>query len=177
VIARAHIPQQDSTMLKLKNKATITAPGLDPVEGKITVVSPALDPNSTTVEVWVQATNPKQALRPGSSVQVSMLIRTVPNALVIPAVSVVTGEGGATNVMVVGSDGKAHQKAVKVGIKQDDDIQILEGLQAGDKVVSEGAYGLPDNTKIEIQEAGKGDEDKSDAKPGAGKAEDADDKK
>jgi HlyD family secretion protein len=177
VIARAHIPQQDSAMLKLKNKATITAPGLDPVEGKITVVSPALDPNSTTVEVWVQATNPKQALRPGSSVQVSMLIRTVPNALVIPAVSVVTGEGGATNVMVVGSDGKAHQKAVKVGIKQDDDIQILEGLQAGDKVVSEGAYGLPDNTKIEIQEAGKGDEDKSDAKPGAGKAEDADDKK
>ena len=158
VIARAHIPQQDAALLKIGDKATITAPGLDePVEGKVTVISPALDPNSTTVEVWIQAKNPKEVLRPGSSVQVSMLVKTFPEALVIPASSLLTAQDGTVSVMRIGSDGRAHDKKVKVGIKQGDQIQIVEGVQDGDKVVSDGAYGLPDNSKIEIQQPGQGE--------------------
>ncbi len=156
VIARAHIPQQDAALLKIGDKATITAPGLDqPVEGKVTVISPALDPNSTTVEVWIQARNPKEVLRPGSSVQVSMLVKTIPNALVIPASSLLTAQDGTTSVMQIGNDGRAHQKTVRVGIRQGNQAQIVDGLQAGDRVVSEGAYGLPDNSKIEIQQPGQ----------------------
>jgi HlyD family secretion protein len=152
VIARAHIPQQDAALLKLGDKATITAPGEEPAEGKITVISPALDPNSTTVEVWVQAKNPEQHLKPGTSVQLSMLAQTIPDALVIPAASLLTAEDGATSVMLAGSDNRAHQKPVKVGVRQGDDVQIVEGLQAGDRVVASGAYGLPDNTKIQIEQ-------------------------
>jgi hypothetical protein len=55
--------------------------------------------------------------------------------------------------MVAGTDGKAHQKAVKVGIRQGDDVQILDGLTENDKVVATGAYGLPDNTKIKVEAA------------------------
>ncbi len=156
VIARAHIPQQDAALLKIGNKATITAPGHDhPTEGKVTMISPALDPNSTTVEVWVQAKNPKESLRPGSSVQVSMIVQTLPDALVVPASSLLTAQDGTTSVMAIGSDGRAHQKTVRVGINQDNQIQIVEGLQAGDRVASEGAYGLPDNSKIEVQQPGQ----------------------
>ncbi len=152
VIARAHIPQQDAALLKIGDKATIAEPGQDnPTEGKVTMISPALDPNSTTVEVWVQAKNPKESLKPGSSVQVSMIVQTLPDALVIPASSLLTAQDGTTSVMEIGSDGRAHQKNVKVGIKQNDQVQIVEGLQAGDRVISEGAYGLPDNSKIEVQ--------------------------
>jgi RND family efflux transporter MFP subunit len=153
VIARAHIPQQDAALLKLGDKATITAPGEEqPTEGKITVISPALDPNSTTVEVWVQAKNAEQQLKPGTSVQLSMLARTIPDALVIPAAGLLTAEDGATSVMLAGSYNRAHQKTVKVGVRQGDDVQILEGVQAGDRVVASGAYGLPDNTKIKVEE-------------------------
>src|SRR5713226_7766176 len=148
VIAKAHIPQADAALLKIGDKGTITVPGLDePVEGKITVVSPALDPNSTTVEVWLEAKNPKQQLKPGTSVQLSLTAKTVKDALVVPAAAVISAADGTTAVMVAGSDGKAHQKAVKVGIRQGDDVQILEGVAEGDKVVASGAYGLPDNTK------------------------------
>src|SRR5882724_11759606 len=67
VTARAHIPQNDAAVLKVGNNATIAVPGLEePVEGKVVLVSPALDPNSTTVEVWVEAKNPKKNLKPGS---------------------------------------------------------------------------------------------------------------
>ena len=152
VIARAHIPQPEAALLKVGDKATITAPGEDaPVEGKITVVSPALDPNSTTVEVWVQAKNPQQHLKPGTSVQLSMLARTLPDALVIPAGALLTAQDGSTSVMLVGSDNHAHKTNVRVGIRQDERVQITEGLNAGDKVVASGAYGLPDNTKIKVE--------------------------
>ncbi|MFI5069992.1 MAG: efflux RND transporter periplasmic adaptor subunit [Terriglobales bacterium] len=174
VIARSHIPQQDAALLKIGDKATITAPEhSQPVEGKVTVISPALDPNSTTVEVWIQAKNPKEVLRPGSSVQVSMLVRTIPDALVVPAPSLLTAQDGTTSVMLIGSDGRAHARKVRVGVKQGDQIQIVEGLQAGDKVVSEGAYGLADNSKIEIQQPGQSEPPASQP---AKKSQDSDDK-
>lgn len=154
VIARAHIPQPDAALLKLVDEATITSPGEDEaVPGKITVISPALDPNSTTVEVWVQARNPSQHLKPGTSVHLSMLAKTVKDALVVPAASLLTAEDGTTSVMLAGADGRAHQKAVKVGVRQGDRVQIVDGLQAGDRVVAAGAYGLPDKTKITIAQS------------------------
>ncbi len=152
VIAKAHIPQADAALLKIGDKGTMTVPGLDaPVDGTVTVVSPALDPNSTTVEVWLEAKNPKQQLKPGTSVQLSLTAKTVKDALVVPASAVVTAADGSPAVMIAGADGKAHQKTVKLGIRQDDDVQILEGVSESDKVVSTGAYGLPDNTKIIAQ--------------------------
>jgi len=172
VIARAHIPQDQAVLLKLGDKAAITVPGEeDPIEGKVTVVSPALDPNSTTVEVWVQAKNPKARLRPGTSVQISMLARAVQNSLVIPAAAVLTSPDGSNYVMVAGPDNKAHQKTVKTGIKQGDQVQVVEGLAEGERVITSGAYGLPDNTKIRIEaspEPDKAESDKSE-RPSAGK--------
>ena len=152
VIAKAHIPQNDAAALKGGDKGTMTVPGIEnPIEGKVTVVSPAVDPNSTTVEVWLEAKNPKHALKPGTSVQLSLTAQTVKDALVVPASSVITAPDGATVVMLAGSDGRAHQKTVKLGIRNGDDVQILEGVTASDKVVSAGAYGLPDKTKIKIE--------------------------
>ena len=151
VIAKAHIPQPEAALLKVGDKATITVPGeTDPVDARVTVVSPALDPNSTTVEIWVQAKNPDQRLKPGTSVQVSMVAQTIPDAVVIPAAALLTGQEGTTSVMVVGADNRAHQKTVSVGIRQGDQVQITEGLQPGNRVIASGAYGLPDNTQVTV---------------------------
>ncbi len=182
VVARAHIPQDQAALLKLGDKATITVPATvsgaghgedDPIDGKVTVVSPALDPNSTTVEVWVQAKNSKGRLRPGTSVQISMLARAVPNSVVIPAAAVLTAPDKSSYVMVAGSDNRAHQKTVKTGIRQGDQVQILDGLADGDRVVTSGAYGLPDNTKIRVEAAQESDKAE---KPPAGKETEKDEK-
>jgi HlyD family secretion protein len=154
VIAKAHIPQDEAAALKVGDKGTMTVPGIaEPINGKVTVVSPALDPNSTTVEVWLEAKNPKHELKPGTSVHLSLTAQTVKDALVVPASSVLTAPDGTTTVMIAGSDGLAHQKSVKLGIRNGDDVQIIEGVNEGDKVVSNGAYGLPDKTKIKIEAA------------------------
>jgi multidrug efflux pump subunit AcrA (membrane-fusion protein) len=100
-----------------------------------------------------------------------MLARSVPNSLVIPAAAVLTSPEVSNYVMVAGSDNKAHQKTVKTGIRQGDQVQMLEGLAEGDRVITSGAYGLPDNTKIRIEagpESDKTESDKSE-RPSAGK--------
>jgi multidrug efflux pump subunit AcrA (membrane-fusion protein) len=171
VVARAHIPQTEAALLKVGNRATLSAAGeAEPVEGKVIVVSPALDPGSTTVEIWVQVKNPKQKLMPGTSVQISILAQSIPDALLIPAAALISAPEGAPAVMVVGPDDHAHQKSVKVGIRQDDEVQVLDGLSAGDKVVSAGAYGLPDGSKITIEAAPSPDsKDEQKPEPAAGK--------
>jgi HlyD family secretion protein len=154
VIAKAHIPQAEAAQLNVGDKGTITVPGIEePIEGKVTVVSPALDPNSTTVEVWLETKNPKRALKPGTSVKVAFEAKTVKDALVVPASAVIPGPDGSLAVMVAGADGRAHQTPVKVGIRQGDDVQILEGVTEKDKVIADRAYGLPDKTKIKIEAA------------------------
>src|SRR5439155_31286 len=89
-------------------------------------VTRAQSPNSTTVEIWLEAKNPKHALKPGTSVQLSLTAQTVKDALVVPASAIVTTPDGATVVMVAGTDSVAHQTPVKVGIRNGDDAQILE---------------------------------------------------
>jgi HlyD family secretion protein len=152
VIAKAHIPQPEAALLKLGDAATLTVPGEEePVDAKVTVISPALDPNSTTVEVWVQAPNRKFHLKPGTSVQVSMLAKTVEEAVAVPAASVLTAPDGTTSVMVIGPDNRAHQTPVKTGIRDGDKIQIVEGVAPGARVILAGAYGLPDKTKVTVE--------------------------
>jgi HlyD family secretion protein len=180
VIAKAHIPQPDAAALKLGDTGTMSVPGVDqPIDGKVTVISPALDPNSTTVEVWFEAKNPRQELKPGTSVELSLTAKTVKDALVVPASSVLTAPDGTTSVMVAGSDGRAHQTAVKLGIRNGADVQIIEGVKEYDKVVSIGAYGLPDKTRIKIETAeapAEGETFKPAASGSKGASEDASDK-
>ena len=77
VIARAHVAPGEAAELKVGNDANIIGPDGAPIPGKVTLVSPALDAASTTVEVWVQAANADR-LKPGASVRVELVAKTVP---------------------------------------------------------------------------------------------------
>lgn len=152
VIAKAHVPQLEATLLHKGDKARLTLPGLDKtIPGTVTLVSPALDPNSTTVEIWVQAANPNHELRPGMTAQLSITAETVPGALVVPASALLNAEGAKAQVMVINGQHLARSRDVRVGIQTPEEVQILSGLQAGEEVVSQGAYGLPDQTPVRIE--------------------------
>jgi multidrug efflux pump subunit AcrA (membrane-fusion protein) len=168
VIAKAHVPQEDASLLKPGDAATITIQGSnEEVPARLTLVSPALDPNSTTVEIWAQAKNPKGKLRPGSSVRLSVVAENVPGALVIPTEALLKAADGTTTVMVFGADGHAHQQSVEVGITDADKVQITKGLNTNDRIITAGAYGLPDNAKVTLAEAtpakSEGDDSKKDS--------------
>ena len=153
VIAKAHIPQQDAALLKPGDPATLSGPSGVEASGKVSLVSPALDPNSTTVEVWVTAPNPDGAIRPGTTVTARVTAQTVNDAVLVPLSALLKTPEGAESVMVVGDDNKAHQVNVEVGIREGDQVQITKGLKGGERVVSSGAYGLPNDTKVKVAEA------------------------
>lgn len=152
VVVRLHVAQPQAALLKVGDKATLHIPGLKGgVPGKITVLSPALDPNSTTVQIWVEASNPNRDLQPGTSVEVSMVAKVVPDALVVPAASILTASDGSTSVMVVTSDSRAYRQKVTAGIEENGMRQIVSGLDAGEEIIAKGAYGLPDKTRVKAE--------------------------
>src|SRR6185295_1873789 len=110
--------QDDARHLKVGNAANLLpADGGAQMPGTVTVISPALDPASTTVEVWVQAANTGERLRPGVGLRVEMIAQTIPNALSIPQSAVLTSPSGSTSVIVVDSENKPHKKSVSLGIR------------------------------------------------------------
>lgn len=160
LIAKLHIAQTQAATLKVGVPAEIGVAGLDEsVPAQVTLVSPALDPGSTTVEVWVESLKPNPALKPGISVHVSLIAKTIKDALVVPAAAVFKNAEGADFVMLSGSDDKAHLKTVKVGIRSASVAQIVDGVKGGDKVISSGGYALPDGTAIKVQEAAAPEKD------------------
>ncbi len=154
LIAKAHIARVEAASLKVGDSAEVRTAGVDDaIHGRVSLVSPALDPGSTTIEVWVEVAKPDARLKPGMTAEVSMLTKTVKDALVVPSSAVFKTPGGEDYVLVAGSDEHAHQKIIKVGIRNGDRVQIVSGLNAGEKVIASGGYGLPDKTQIKLQEA------------------------
>ncbi len=155
LIAKAHIAQSLAQQLKVGGEAQVLVPGRGgPVAAKVSLVSPALDAGSTTVEVWVRIANQSGALKVGTPVKVSLSAAGVADAWKIPGSAVLTAEDGSKSVMVVGTDGAAHRKPVTLGITDGKDVQVLGGLAPSDQVITGGAYGLEEGTKVKVGPAG-----------------------
>lgn len=158
LVARVNVPSDELVFLKEGDTATIGSPGTPAhLSGTVVVVSPALDPSSTTGEVWVEAANHGSSLRPGMSVEASIVAESVKDALLIPSVALLPSEGGEELVMVVGSDSVVHEHRIQIGIQEDKETQVLKGLEAGDQVVVQGGVGLEDGAKVSIEKAGQND--------------------
>jgi macrolide-specific efflux system membrane fusion protein len=80
--------------------------------------------------------NPDGLLRISMTAQVYVVLNEAKGAIIIPSAAIEqTGRRGAASVRVVNAEGKAEKRAVKVGIDNNVNAQILEGLMVGDKVV------------------------------------------
>src|SRR5213080_3366143 len=174
LIAKAHIPQSEAAVLKVGNPAELRISGLEAtIKGRVSLVSPALDPGSTTIEVWVEASKPDPALKPGMSVEVSMTAKTVKEALVVPTLAIFKNSLGQDYVLLAGSDGHAHLKTVQLGVRNADFAQIVSGVIAGDPVISSGGYALPDNTQIKIEAQAPAEKEAGDTSAKSDKSGDA----
>ncbi len=176
LIAKSHIPQSEAAVLKVGNPAELKIPGLDePIKGRVSLVSPALDPGSTTIEVWVEASKPDPALKPGMSVELIMTAKMVQDALVVPTPAIYKNSEGADYVLLAGSDSHAHLKTVQPGVRNAEFTQIVSGVIAGDQVITSGGYALPDKTQIKIEAPSKDEKvggdttDKADKPEGSAK--------
>ena len=163
LVAKAHIPQADAAQIKVGDAAEIKVEGVDEsVTGRVTLVSPALDPGSTTVEVWVETRKQSASVRPGMTVTIEVTAKTVKDATAVPTSAIFKNADGASYVLIAGTDKKAHQKVVQLGVRNSDLTQITSGINAGDPVIVSGGYAMPDGTAIEIEKPSSSDKDSKD---------------
>jgi HlyD family secretion protein len=151
VVARIDVPQNDASAVKLGQTAAITQSGnSEQLQGNVTVVSPAADQNTTTVQVWIQIDNAGERLKPGTAVHAAIATEVYKAATVLPVAAILAGEDGGTAVLTVSSDSIAHRRAVKLGVREGNQVQVLSGVSPGEEVVVVGGVGVDDKAKVKI---------------------------
>jgi membrane fusion protein (multidrug efflux system) len=110
-------------------------------------IAGTVDTLTRSVTVRAHAPTTTRPLRIGETVFGQIEIATHPTALVIPAAALVP-EGNSFRVYVVDQNGIAHAREVTIGGRKQSEVEILSGLSVGERIVSEGAYGVEDSAKI-----------------------------
>lgn len=115
--------------------------------GRVTDIAAAVDSVNRGVAVRVAVSAPTRTLRLGESLFGTIDIQTHARALTVPDAALVpAGEG--FRVFVVDTAHIAHARDVKVGGRAERRVWITEGLNAGDVVVAQGAYGIDDGARV-----------------------------
>lgn len=116
--------------------------------GSVDAINPRIDAGGRSLEVRAKLDNTDGRLRPGMFARVRVLLGDRPNALMVPEEAVVP-LGDDFFVYTV-ADGKANRVRVKLGVRRDAQVEILEGVSAGDKVVTAGIRVQRDGQPVRI---------------------------
>ncbi|ALT00316.1 efflux RND transporter periplasmic adaptor subunit [Lacimicrobium alkaliphilum] len=128
---------------------TVAYPGVV-FRGQIISMDSRLDPVTRSVQVRALVDNPELRLRPGMLLQI-LLQKQVLNTLVLPESALIPIQDQQF-VYVVGDDSKVQKREVKIGRRKPGLVQVVSGLDAGDRVVVEGALKLGDGMLVNVLE-------------------------
>ncbi|HVP58264.1 MAG TPA: efflux RND transporter periplasmic adaptor subunit, partial [bacterium] len=118
--------------------------------GRLTFIDNAVDEQTGTILLKATFPNEDQALWPGQFVQIDLVLKTLPNATVIPAAALQASQQGEI-VYVIKPDGTVEQRVVTQGPKLDDKVVVLNGVEPGEKVVTDGQFRLIPGAKVAIK--------------------------
>ncbi len=141
---------------------TTAYPGYAAV-GRVAVVEPVVDPATRTARVVARMDNPDLRFRPGMSARVRAVLQARENALTVPSEAVFV-EGSQSFVFVVQADSTVKRAGVTLGTRLSDRVEIVQGLEPGQRVVRAGHQKLFDGARVApIESSGRGE-----AGPGGG---------
>lgn len=132
--------------VRLASPATAGAP----IEAKIAEIKSVVGARNRAVQAIVRLQN-RAGWKPGASVNARVVLETRPGGIVVPEQSVVLRPAGKVVYVIEG--GKAAQRVVTTGFKNEGMIEILSGLQAGETVALDGAGFLSDGAAVNVQAA------------------------
>ena len=153
-----HIPD---VIKKMQGASKLTVEAFDRTQkvklgnGVLSSLDNQIDPTTGTVKLKAQFANPDLTLFPSQFVNARVLLETRHAVTIVPGAALQRGTQG-TFVYVLQKDQTVSVRPVKVGVTQDEDAEILEGIKPGEQVVVDGADKLRDGAKVEMgQAAGK----------------------
>ena len=117
--------------------------------GKVAAVDSQINTTTGTVNIRALFPNPSDALFPNQFVNARLLVDTLHNVTRVPVAAVQQGAPGAF-VYVINADGTVSVKTVKIGVTDGKLEQVVSGLSAGDRVVTDGTDRLRDGAKVTV---------------------------
>ena len=120
-------------------------------DGEFLTLDNQIDVQTGTVKAKARFGNANGVLFPNQFVNVSLLLRTIDAAVVVPVIALRHGPNGDF-VYVVNDDRTVSLRNVTAGVAGIDDVEITKGLTVGEKVVTEGGDRLKDGARIQTSE-------------------------
>ena len=147
-----NVPAEYLGRIRVGQKMEVTSDAFPDAkwEGRVVAVSPAVDASTNMGLVRIELPNPGARLRYGMYLSVELPVETHEGALVVPQNAVYRNEEGNTLVYRVKGDTVAAVPVTR-GIQSGSRVEVIGAVQAGDTVVADGGYGLPDGAHIKIK--------------------------
>jgi RND family efflux transporter MFP subunit len=154
VLIRCDVTSKDIAKISPDQKATAHVYSDREIEvgGDVADVSPIMDSQTKAFKVDVAVANPDNRLRPGMFARVDIVIREHLDALVVQR-KVLQRRNNEDIVFVVNDEERAERRAVRIGLENPDEVEIVDGLRAGDQLVILGYETLQDGVKVKIIES------------------------
>ncbi len=140
----ANVPESEAPDLRVgqKVKTRVAAYPDRAFDGEVTVLGPSIDPNTRRMFVRSEIADPQHLLRAGMFANFAITVNSAVNGIAVPQSAVVREGDGAMSVWITTNGRHFIRKTVKIGQIQNDLDEIVEGLQQGESIVTEGAIFL-----------------------------------
>jgi RND family efflux transporter MFP subunit len=143
----ADVSLKEAQYLRPGMRAQVTLPELEvTLPARVAEVQPQFDETTRTLKVRLVADNPGSVLRPGMFVDVGVPV-TRPPAIVVPADAVVDS-GAKKTVYVAKGDGVFEPRKVETGWRAGDQVEIVKGLMAGERIVVSGTFLIDSESRM-----------------------------
>jgi membrane fusion protein, multidrug efflux system len=149
-IAVVNIPEQEKDSLYIKQNTVIYS-GKSKVNGFVKRISPAIDPDSGTFKVTVAVRDPKNKFSVGQFVNVKIIKKVHQNAVLLTKDAVIY-EGGKCFIFVVDKKNEAIKKTILIGFEEGNIVEVIQGLEKNEKVVTAGKSSLRSKTLVKVVE-------------------------
>jgi membrane fusion protein (multidrug efflux system) len=143
------VPERYLSKLQRGSEVTVSTTAFPSYEltGRINVVEPILDAATRSARVVARVRNPDRNLRPGMSANVAAVLSQREGAITVPSEAVFI-DGAQPYVFVVAVDSTVSRRALQLGTRLPDVVEVTQGLDTGDRVVRAGHQKLFDGAKV-----------------------------
>jgi len=146
-----NIPEKYMGVVKKGNPISFTVEGItEHFSGKVYAIEPKIDPETRTIRLRAISPNTDRELLPGAFAQVEIVLEEIDQALCVPTQSIIPEMN--TKKLYLIKNGKAKQVEVETGLRLAKKIQVTNGIQAGDTVLTSGLLQVRNGTEVSITE-------------------------